>query len=232
MTDRVITFENVGVKLKRSLSPFAKKQQVLHEINFDLIKGETLGIVGHNGAGKSTLLKLLAGIIDPDCGKITKARHIRSQLLSLNLGFNKKLSGYDNTIISLVTQGMKISEAKSQASSIAKFGEIEHLMEQPAGTYSAGERARLSFSIAMHTAPEILLLDEVLGVGDQRFRERSYNELTKRIKSNQTVVLVSHSTNTLRKLCNRLIWIDKGQIKMSGSVEAVLECYSQEVAHS
>ncbi|WP_226661988.1 ABC transporter ATP-binding protein [Microbulbifer aggregans] len=228
MSDRMLQFENVGVAFRRRLNPFSKKQLILKDLSFDLYRGETLGVIGRNGAGKSTLLKLLADIIHPDTGKIWRAKGLRSQLLSLNLGFNKNLSGYDNTVMALVTQGMRISQAKSLVSEIAEFGEIPHLMEQPVGTYSAGERARLGFSIAIRTNPDILLLDEILGVGDKQFKERSSKELKKRVNSEQTVVLVSHSIRTLRNLCDRVMWIENGRAKILGPTKEVLDSYSQE----
>ncbi|WP_444933550.1 ABC transporter ATP-binding protein [Microbulbifer sp. JTAC008] len=232
MNGEVLTFEDVGVGFRRRLNPFSKKRYILEGLSFELYQGETLGVIGRNGAGKSTLLKLLAGIIQPDKGRISRPKGIKSQLLSLNLGFNKNLSGYDNAVMALVTQGKSISEAKALASEIAKFGEIEHLMEQPVGTYSAGERARLGFSIAIRTTPEILLLDEILGVGDKKFKKRSSQELKKKVKSNQTVVLVSHSIRTLNKFCDRVLWIDEGKVKMLGSTERVLDCYSEDTIHS
>ncbi|WP_444931466.1 ABC transporter ATP-binding protein [Microbulbifer sp. SSSA002] len=228
MKDKVLTFNGVGVGFRRRLTPFSKKEYVLENLNFELFKGETLGVIGRNGAGKSTLLKLLAGIIKPDKGHISRSKGLRSQLLSLNLGFNKNLSGYDNTVMALVTQGKPISVAKSLVTEIAQFGEITHLMNQPVGTYSAGERARLGFSIAIRTNPEILLLDEILGVGDKKFKERSSQELKKRVSSDQTVVLVSHSIRTLKKFCDRVLWIDQGKVKMLGPTQHVLDCYSLE----
>ncbi|WP_444890110.1 ABC transporter ATP-binding protein [Microbulbifer sp. DLAB2-AA] len=228
MKEIALSFENVGVAFRRKRSLLSSKKFTLRNISFDLYKGETLGVIGHNGAGKSTLLKLLGDIIRPDEGSIYRAPNTTSQLLSLSLGFNKSLSGYENAIMALVTQGKSIKDAKKLAPSIAKFGAIEHLLEQPVGTYSAGERARLSFSIAMNTTPDILLLDEILGVGDKAFKEVSSKELKRRINSNQTAVLVSHSTSTIKEFCDRTLWIDKGILRMHGPANEVIRAYSSE----
>ncbi|MFV8782434.1 ABC transporter ATP-binding protein [Microbulbifer sp. SA54] len=228
MNEVMLSFSDVGVAFRRRLNPLSKKEPVLKGISFELFRGESLGVIGRNGAGKSTLLKLLGDIIKPDTGTITRSPKVKSQLLSLNLGFNKNLSGYDNTIMALVTQGKSITQAKSMAADVAKFGGVEHLLHQPVGTYSSGERTRLGFSIAINTSPDILLLDEVLGVGDKQFKKRSADELKKRVTSDQTVVLVSHSINTLKNLCDRVLWIEKGHVKMLAPTAEVIEKYTSE----
>ncbi|MBY6189169.1 ATP-binding cassette domain-containing protein [Microbulbifer agarilyticus] len=225
MKECVLSFDKVGIAFKRKRSLFSTKEYVLKDISFDLLKGETLGVIGRNGAGKSTLLKLLADLIKPNSGTITRPPGIKSQLLSLNLGFNKNLSGRDNAIMALVTQGMSIRESKNLISKIGEYGSIPHLMDQPVGTYSAGERARLGFSIAIHSLPEILLLDEILGVGDKEFRKKSSEELKQKVNSDQTVVLVSHSTATLKNLCDRVMWIESGRVKMLGDAQYVVDAY-------
>lgn len=226
MNEVVLSFEKVAIAFKRKKNFFSARQYILNDISFNLYRGETLGVIGRNGAGKSTLLKLLSDIIRPDKGRIYRAPNTTCQLLSLSLGFNKNLSGYENSIMALVTQGKSIKEAKQLIPAVAKFGGIKHIMHQPVGTYSAGERARLSFSIAINTSPDILLLDEILGVGDKEFRKQSSQELKRRINSNQTVVLVSHSISTLQKHCNRILWIENGSVHMLDKADKVVREYS------
>jgi lipopolysaccharide transport system ATP-binding protein len=227
MSDVLLTFEHVGLAYRRALNPFESKNWVLKELNFEVYRGEVLGVIGRNGAGKSTLLRLLADIIAPNKGRIKRASSTRSQLLTLSLGFNDKLSGSDNTIMSLVTQGKTIREAKKLLKKVVDFAEIEHLMEHPVSTYSSGERSRLGFSIALQATPEILLLDEMLGVGDQNFKKKSTKALKERVDSDQTAVLVSHSAQTIREYCNRVLWIEDGEMKMLGDTESVINAYEK-----
>jgi len=225
MTREIMSFDSVGLAYRRSLNPFSQKNWVLKDINFQLYSGEVLGVIGHNGAGKSTLLRLLAGIIAPNKGKIYKDKDIRSQLLTLNLGFIHKLSGFDNAIMSLVTQGKTIKEAHKLIDGVIEFSGIPHLMDHSVSTYSAGERARLGFAIAMQATPDILLLDEMLGVGDKEFKAKSGKALRERVQSDQTAVLVSHSASTLRKFCERVLWVEEGAVKAIGPADEVLEQY-------
>ena len=227
MNREIMSFDNVGLAYRRSLNPFAEKNWVLKDINFQLYRGEVLGVIGRNGAGKSTLLRLLAGIIAPNQGRISKERGIRSQLLTLNLGFIHKLSGFDNAIMSLVTQGKTIKEAHQLIDGVTEFAGIEHLMDHSVSTYSAGERARLGFAIAMQATPDILLLDEMLGVGDKEFKVKSGKALKERVQSDQTAVLVSHSPGTIRKFCERALWIEGGRVRALGPTDAILEEYEQ-----
>jgi lipopolysaccharide transport system ATP-binding protein len=223
--DKILTFQQVGLAYRRNISPFSKKSWVLHDLTFELYRNEVLGVIGRNGAGKSTLLKLLANIISPDVGAIHGSEGVRSQLLTLSLGFNNQLSGYENALMSSVTLGKSVKETKALMPSIIEFSEIGHLMKHAVGTYSAGERARLGFAIAIQTTPDILLLDEILGVGDKDFKEKSSKELKKIIRSDQTAVLVSHQPSTLKEFCERVIWIENGTIKMLGDAEPVLSAY-------
>ncbi|MFC6635531.1 ABC transporter ATP-binding protein [Microbulbifer taiwanensis] len=227
MNREIMTFDNVGLAYRRSLNPFSEKNWVLKDISFQLYRGEVLGVIGRNGAGKSTLLRLLAGIIAPNQGSISKERGIRSQLLTLNLGFIHKLSGFDNAIMSLVTQGKTIKEAHELVAGVIDFSGIGHLMDHSVSTYSAGERARLGFAIAMQATPDILLLDEMLGVGDKEFKVKSGKALKERVQSDQTAVLVSHSPTTIRKFCERVLWIEEGAVKALGPADTVLDEYEE-----
>lgn len=200
---------------------------VFRHISFDLHKGESLGVIGRNGIGKSTLLRLMAGIIVPDEGKLIRAQGMRASLLSLRTGFLPHLSGRENIVLSGMVQGMQYDEVRSQMESIIEFTEIGDEIDEPLMTYSDGMAARLGFSVSMHIKPDIMLVDEVLGVGDSHFRQKSAEALKARLRSDQTVVLVSHNPDTIRDLCTRALWIEGGEIRAEGDVDVVLEEYAQ-----
>jgi lipopolysaccharide transport system ATP-binding protein len=222
----ILSFDDVGLAYRRTLNPFSEKNWILNDINFELYRGEVLGVVGRNGAGKSTLLRLLADIVSPNSGFISRTPGSRSQLLTLALGFIPKLNGYDNAVISLVTQGKTISEAKKLIPEIISFSEIGHLMDHPVSTYSSGERSRLGFAIAMNATPDILLLDEMLGVGDKNFQLKSSKALKKWVNSDQTAVLVSHNPAAILESCQRVLWIENGHVKMIDEASKVIEAYN------
>lgn len=221
----LIRLRHIAVCYK-SRSIFRSKAQywALKDVSFDLYRGETLGVVGRNGAGKSTLLRLVAGIIDPDRGEILR-QPARAALLSLQAGFLPHLSGRENAILGGILLGFQHSEIIAKLDAIIAFAELEQSIDDPLATYSQGMRARLGFALAMQVDPDILLIDEVLAVGDMDFRKKSGHELRKRIKSNQTVMLVSHDTSTLRDHCDRIVWIEKGQKVAEGDANEVLERY-------
>lgn len=225
MNKKILSFTNVGLAYTRNVSFWSKKNWVINDLTFDLYKGEVLGIVGRNGAGKSTLLRLIADIVSPNKGKIWREINTRAQLLTLNLGFNNQLSGIDNAIMSLVVQGKSIKKAKELIPQIKIFSELDDLLNYPVNTYSSGEKARLGFAIAIQAKPDILLLDEMLGVGDKNFQAKSSHELNSIVRSEQTVVLVSHNPETIKIFCDRLLWIENGYLKRSGTCEYVLNEY-------
>lgn len=222
---KLISLENVGVCYSRSLK---RKEQywALKDVSFNLYSGETLGVIGRNGAGKSTLMRLLAGIILPDTGKI-KNYGVTVQLLSLQVGFDGQLSGRSNAIMSGMLLGMRKKDVIKVLPEIIAFSQLEEFIDQPVKTYSTGMRARLGFAITVHAKPDVLLVDEVLGVGDAIFREKSQLVMEQRIQSNETVVIVSHQEDTLRKNCDRLVWIENGVTQMEGDTEDVLIAYRQ-----
>ncbi|WP_421722113.1 ABC transporter ATP-binding protein [Alloalcanivorax xenomutans] len=201
----VISVRNVGIRYKRTGSLFhrARYHQVFEGLNFELYRGETLGIVGHNGAGKSTLLRALAGIIKPDSGEVIN-HGVTVSLLSLQAGFDGELPGSDNAILSAMLLGYTRRQALDRLNQIAEFSELGEFMHEPVKTYSSGMRSRLGFSVAMFLAPDVLLLDEVLSVGDKDFRQKSEREMFKKMHSNQTVVLVSHSDQLIQRNCDRI----------------------------
>lgn len=201
-----------------------EKKPVLQGLSFEVFSGETLGIIGKNGTGKSTLLRLIAGILDPDSGDINRFNNSVS-LLSLNLGLDPQLSGIDNAILSAVLLGFSRQEAEKTLPDIIEFSELGRAIYEPVKTYSSGMQTRLGFSTALHLRPDILLIDEVLGVGDQRFQQKSSAALVEKIKSNLTVILVSHQLPQLEHLCTRILWIEHGKLRRLGPAKEVLNDY-------
>ena len=200
------------------------KHTPLNDVSFDLHRGETVGIIGRNGAGKSTLLRLIAGILKPDSGCIIN-HSARVSLLALGVGFVPHLTGRQNAMLSGILLGLRRSEIAQKMDAIIEFSGLGHFIDQPLQTYSSGMRARLSFSVAIQVDPDVLLIDEVLGVGDEEFRTKSTSEMKRLINSEKTVVLVSHNLPTLKELSDKLFWIENGRIQHQGDVECVISKY-------
>jgi len=223
----VISLRNVAFHFWLKKSLFRKERfAALKDISFDLFHGESLGIIGRNGAGKTTLLRLLGGIIRPDKGTLIN-NGVKTSLLSLQVGFDPQLSGLYNAILSGMLLGFTKKEIEDKLYDIVKFAELEEFIDQPVRTYSSGMRARLGFSIAFHLDPDVLLIDEVLAVGDADFKKKSLAVMKEKIQSNKTIVLVSHSSGTIRQLCNRAVWIEEGITRAEGDTEDVLHVYEE-----
>lgn len=197
----------------------------LESVSLQVRAGETLGIIGRNGVGKSTLLKVLAGILQPDRGKYINYGY-QATLLSLQVGFVPDLSGRENAILSGLLLGLSLNEIKSRIDEIIAFAELEEFIDEPIQTYSSGMKARLGFATAFHIQPDILLIDEVLGVGDAAFAKKSKAVMRERLKSNKTVVMVSHSASSIRSLCDRTVWIEGGRVRAEGQTSDVLRQYN------
>ena len=196
----------------------------LRNISLDFHRAETVGVVGRNGAGKSTLLRLIAGIIEPDKGQVLN-HGARVSLLSLGLGFVPHLSGRENAVLNGILLGLRLREIKARMDAIVDFSGLGEFIDWPLRTYSAGMRARLGFSVAIQTDSDILLIDEILGVGDEEFRAKSNAEIKKLLRSEKTVVLVSHQLPAVKELCDRVVWIEDGGIKDSGDTQSVVGRY-------
>jgi len=196
----------------------------LKEVSFKVDHGESVGLIGRNGAGKSTLLKILSRITRPSKGKITLYEHVNS-LLEVGTGFNTELSGRENVYLNGSFLGMKISEIKQKFDEIVAFSEVEQFIDTPVKYYSSGMFVRLAFSVAVHLTPEILILDEVLSVGDSGFQHKSREKMKELLGSGATIILVSHNEQAIRDICKRAIWLDKGMLKMDGASAEVVEQY-------
>lgn len=201
-----------------------KKKKVLDSISFQVNTGETLGIIGRNGAGKSTLLRLLSDIITPDEGIIIRNCK-KVNLLSIELGFSEQLSGINNIILSGLFNGFSKKEISKKMDDIIEMSGIGDAVRNNLITYSSGMRARLGFSIAYHLEPEVLLIDEILGVGDIDFQLKSERLIKEKMNSNQTVVLVTHDPNLVRDVCDRVIWLEHGKIIKQGNTDEVMNAY-------
>ncbi len=219
----IITLDAVSVSYKRRriFRSGGNIKHILHDISLEVRKGECLGILGRNGAGKSSLLRVLAGIVEPDSGKIT--HNGNASLLTLQAGFIESLSGLENIILGGMMLGASRRSISQKINKIVAFSELEDEIHEPLYTYSSGMRARLGFSVAYFADPEIILIDEVLGVGDAEFRQKSSRAMKEKIQSNRTIVLVSHNAATIRENCSRAILIENGTVKAQGEPDEVLK---------
>ena len=229
MTDSepIVKLENVGVCFSQRQGLFKRSTfWALENISLNLYHGETLGVVGGNGAGKTTLLKILSGILEPSVGCYTNPG-FRASMLTLQLGFVHNLTGRDNAVLSGMLLGQTRQQMMAKMDAIVEFSELADFIDQPVRTYSTGMRARLGFSVALEASPDILLIDEILGVGDASFRAKSTAAMKTIIVSDRTVVLVSHNHATMRELCDRIVWIENRSTCMEGSVDEVLSAYQK-----
>lgn len=224
--EKIIEFNNVAVGYKVKNSPFNRDTYwALKDVSFDLIRGEVLGVVGRNGAGKSTLMKLLAGIIQPNRGDIQKIQRLDVLLLSIQVGFMPHLSGRENVIVSGLLLGMRRRAVESAMDEIIEFSGLAEHIDRPVYMYSTGMKARLGFAVAQQVNPDVLLIDEVIGVGDEDFRKKSLNAIMKRVGSNQTIVMVSHNLPVMEAYCDRVLWIENGVTRKIGKTEEILTEY-------
>lgn len=237
--ENVISVRNLRIKYK-SIGAFSIKRNLLHMgkrdntefeavrgISFDVKEGEILGIIGKNGSGKSTLLRSIANIFTPDSGTIDL--HGRTiSLLSIGVGFNGNLTGRKNIELSGLLLGFSEQMIKEKMDEIIEFAELGEFIDKPVRMYSSGMHSKLAFAITACLETDIMLVDEVLSVGDERFKKKSYNKMKELITdANKTVVIVSHNTQTLEELCDRVMWLHDGEIKKIGEPQEVLEEYRE-----
>jgi lipopolysaccharide transport system ATP-binding protein len=202
---------------------------VLDGVSLRLYDGETLGIIGRNGVGKTTMLRVMAGILAPTSGQVSIRSGVKVSLLTLGLGFLPDLSGRDNALLSAMLQGASKRQAMSYLAEIKTFSELGESFDEPVKTYSSGMRSRLGFTTALMTHVDILLVDEILSVGDAHFRAKAEAAMKERLGGNQTVVLVSHNNNQIKQLCDRAIWIDNGRVASEGNAKQVLVDYRRSI---
>lgn len=195
------------------------KYEALHDISFEVYKGETLGIIGKNGAGKSTILGLIAGVLKPTKGNLVIRGRI-SPLLELGAGFHPELTGRENIILKGVLIGLRRSEVLNKMDVITAFSELENFIDQPVRIYSSGMLARLGFSIVASLDPEILLIDEILAVGDSEFQKKCLKRMEEFKKKGVTIVFVSHSEDQVKRVCDRVLWLENHRIRTIGDSQS------------
>lgn len=201
----------------------------LRDVTFQLVHGESLGVVGPNGAGKSTLLQVLAGILMPSEGEVEVVGHI-SSLLTLGAGFDEELSGVDNIRLAGAFMGLEHQVVEAQLPAIVEYADLGQFIDAPIKTYSSGMRARLGFSIATAVEPDILLLDEVLATGDAVFREKSKQRVLELVRQAKAIVLVTHDMNWVTEYCNRAMLIEQGRIVLDGDPAEVVALHQEHAA--
>jgi ABC-type polysaccharide/polyol phosphate transport system ATPase subunit len=244
LEETVIKVDNVGMKfnlsqektdnLKEYVIKFLKRQLrfqpfwALRNVSMEVKRGDRVGLVGLNGAGKSTLLKLISGVMKPTEGTI-KVKGRISPLLEIGSGFDPDYSGRENIFLNGALMGYTKKYIESKYDEIVDFSELADFIDVPLKNYSTGMRARLGFSIATAVQPEILILDEVLSVGDAKFQEKSRQRMESILDGQVTLLFVSHSTAQVRQMCDKAIWLEKGQLVMEGSAEEVCAKYEESI---
>jgi ABC-type polysaccharide/polyol phosphate transport system ATPase subunit len=221
--EKIRTFKEYVIQILRRKVKI-KKFTALNNINLKVTQGELLGIVGHNGAGKSTLLKVISRVLVPIEGRL-RLRGRVSPLLELGGGFHPELTGWENIFLNGTLLGHSRSEIESRLTEIINFAELGAFINSPLRTFSSGMVARLGFSISTTWKPDILILDEILSVGDESFRKKCNVRMEKFRKEGTTTLLVTHNLETLQKLCTRAIWLDHGEIKADGSPKEIIGLY-------
>lgn len=221
--DRIMSLKELATAALRGKLQY-NSFTALNNISFQVEQGEILGLVGHNGAGKSTLLKVISGILKPTSGSVTRRGNI-APMLELGSGFDFDLTGRENIFLNGAILGYTKEFLQEKYEEIVEFSELGQFIEMPIRNYSSGMLMRLAFSIATVVRPEILIVDEILSVGDANFQEKSHNRMMELMSGGCTVLFVSHSMEQVRQMCNRVIWLEHGCIKMEGSAAEVCDQY-------
>ena len=239
--DSIIKVENVSMRFRMDKNKttslkewvvmhlLGKQQyeefQALSNVSFDVKRGEIIGIIGRNGAGKSTILKVISGIYKPTTGSVVTVGRV-APMLELGSGFDPELSGRDNIFLNGAILGFSEEFLKRKYDEIVAFSELGEFIDMPIKTYSSGMLARLAFAVATMIEPEILIVDEILSVGDAAFQKKSRARMMEMMSGGTTVLFVSHSLDQIRDMCDRVIWLERGSIKMMGATEVVCSAYA------
>lgn len=225
-------YDNSSDRLKESLNPLKKKyhkeHHALHDISLEIKKGETIGIVGKNGCGKSTLLKIITGVLTPTAGKVTVEGRI-SALLELGAGFNPEYTGIENIYLNGTIMGYSKVEMDSKLKSIVEFADIGDFIYQPVKNYSSGMFARLAFAVSINVEPEILIVDEILSVGDMHFQAKCMSKMKELFTRGVTVIFVTHDTNAVKALCEKTLYLKRGKVIKFGPSEEVVDMYAKDI---
>ena len=226
-SDAIGTFKEYVIRLLQGKIK-RKSFLALNQINLQVQQGEIFGILGRNGAGKSTMLKVISKVLIPVEGRVWVKGDV-SPLLQLGAGFHPELTGRENIYLNATLLGHKRKEVDEKLDEIIGFSDIGDFIEAPLRTYSSGMQARLGFAVATAWKPDVLILDEVLSVGDAAFQEKCLKRMTHYRDSGATVLLVSHQIDQIRSICKRALWLDKGEIQIIGAVDEVCDAYQQAV---
>lgn len=236
----VIEVENVGMSFRTDINRIGSLKEwvvtllkgkmhyenieALKDVSFSVEEGEVLGIIGRNGSGKSTLLKTISGIYTPTSGSVRVNGRI-APMLELGSGFDQELSGRENISLNASILGYTEQQIREHYDDIVEFSELSDFIEMPLKTYSSGMKAKLAFSVATVLKPEILIVDEILSVGDEAFQRKSRARMMEMMSGGTTVLFVSHDMEQIRELCNRVVWLDKGNVRMIGNADEVCSRY-------
>lgn len=221
--DNIRSIKEYAVQLLKGKIKY-NEFEALKNVSFDVKRGEVVGLIGHNGAGKSTMLKVISGILKPTEGSVTVRGNI-APMLELGSGFDMDMTGRENIFLNGAILGYSEEFLNSKYDEIVEFSEIGQFIDVPLRNYSSGMIARLAFSIATVVVPEVLIVDEVLSVGDAAFQEKSRARMMELMHGGTTVLFVSHDLNQIRSMCSRVVWLDHGQVRMFGHVDEICNCY-------
>lgn len=228
MDKDLLAFEGVKLQLSTRSGWFRfKTKEVLCGVDLCIGPGERVGVVGANGAGKSSLLGVAAGLIGPDHGRVIRRPGLRTMLLTLGVGFDMRLTGRMNVELSAIFLGATPAQARAAMPEIIAFADLAEYIDTRLSAYSTGMKARLAFAVSQVLRADLLLIDEMLGVGDQRFQEASSKALRERICGDQAVLIVSHNLRMLTELCDRGVWVSGGRILADGPISEVINAYTQ-----
>jgi ABC-type polysaccharide/polyol phosphate transport system ATPase subunit len=228
VSKRYRLYNNRKDQALEAILPFIRRSHkdfyAVKEINLKIFQGEIIGIVGRNGSGKSTLMKLIAGVIQPNKGTVTVKGNL-VPLLELGSGFHRDFTGYENIYFYTAVLGYPKEKLKEKTAEIIEFADVGDFINQPLKNYSSGMKARLAFAVSVNIDPDILILDEVLSVGDASFKEKSYAKIKEFFSNGKTILYVSHSMESIKNLCSRAILIEHGKLIMDGDPAAVIKEY-------
>jgi lipopolysaccharide transport system ATP-binding protein len=233
MTSPLISLLGVGICYRRPHGFFKGARSdfwALQSVTLDVHEGETIGVLGRNGAGKSTLLRVISAIIAPDRGRMDVRPGLRSSLLSIGVGSHSTLSGRENAVLNGMMLGASKKQMIGSLDRIREFSELGDFFDEPIYTYSSGMAARLGFATALEVDPDVMLIDEMLAVGDASFQQKSSGALKDRLRAGKTAVIVSHDVRTIADLCNRAVWIENGLSIAEGEAVDVAAQYQAAVA--
>ncbi len=225
--EKIPTLQEYAIRWLKRRSISYTDFNALDNISFSIKQGETVGIIGANGAGKSTLLKVIARVIRPTQGRVFLKGRV-APLLELGAGFDYEMTGRENIFLNGAVLGFSRRDMANRLERIVEFAGIEEFMDAPIRTYSSGMVARLGFAIATDVQPDVLIIDEILSVGDTDFQKKSAARILHYHKNGSTILVVSHNPDSIRNLCSRAMWLAQGSIKMAGPVDAIMDQYSQD----